>query len=419
MSLTPNPCYIIEEDLLRRNLSLIRDVATRANVEIILAFKAFALWKTFPIFREYISHTTASSPYEARLAFEEFGSYAHSYSPAYTEENFPEFMRCSSHITFNSFSQFERFYPETLKADHEISCGIRVNPEYSEIETDLYNPCAPGSRFGVTADQMETIFPKIAKRLNDQAPKRPSFGFHCHCHCEDDSYTLERTLKHLEEKFGKWFPQLEWLNLGGGHLMTRKDYDTEHLIRVLNGLHERYPNLRIILEPGSAFAWQTGPLVSKVVDIVENHGIKTAILNVSFACHMPDCLEMPYQPAVRGAAMVTQSNQATVPEVSTSGHPQNLTPSEPHNLKTSKPNNLTYRLGGNSCLSGDFIGSWLFDHELQIGEEIIFEDMIHYTTVKTHMFNGISHPAIAMKHTDGTIEVLREFHYEDYKNRMD
>ncbi|MCQ2254788.1 MAG: carboxynorspermidine decarboxylase [Bacteroidaceae bacterium] len=410
--MTPNPCYIIEEDLLRRNLSLIKDVATRANVEIILAFKAFALWKTFPIFREYIDHTTASSPYEARLAFEEFGSYAHSYSPAYTEENFPEFMRCSSHITFNSFSQFERFYPETLKADHKISCGIRVNPEYSEIETDLYNPCAPGSRFGVTVKDL---------------PPAPSFqdgekcdlpdgirGFHCHCHCEDDSYTLERTLKNLEEKFGKWFPQLEWLNLGGGHLMTRKDYDVEHLIRVLNGLHERYPNLRIILEPGSAFAWQTGPLVSKVVDIVENHGIKTAILNVSFACHMPDCLEMPYQPAVRNA---TPSNSPT-------GGGQNLAEGGQKNPDGINPplvgeSEGVYRLGGNSCLSGDFIGSWLFDHELQIGEEIIFEDMIHYTTVKTHMFNGISHPAIAMKHSDGTIEVLREFAYEDYKNRMD
>lgn len=422
MSLTPNPCYIIEEDLLRRNLSLIKDVATRANVEIILAFKAFALWKTFPIFREYISHTTASSPYEARLAFEEFGSYAHSYSPAYTEENFPEFMRCSSHITFNSFSQFKRFYPETLKADHKISCGIRVNPEYSEIETDLYNPCAPGSRFGVTADQMEEMFSKVNASAISHQPSanslvqgaNPIRGFHCHCHCEDDSYTLERTLKHLEEKFGKWFPQLEWLNLGGGHLMTRKDYDTEHLIHVLNGLHERYPNLRIILEPGSAFAWQTGPLVSKVVDIVENHGIKTAILNVSFACHMPDCLEMPYQPAVRNAIQ-TPSNSPTGGEPRVDGTCGCTPPVE----GTGEVAGGVYRLGGNSCLSGDFIGSWLFDHELQIGEEIIFEDMIHYTTVKTHMFNGISHPAIAMKHSDGTIEVLREFHYEDYKDRMD
>lgn len=394
--MTPNPCYIIEEELLRKNLSLIKDVATRANVEIILAFKAFALWKTFPIFREYINHTTASSPYEARLAFEEFGSYAHSYSPAYTEDNFAEFMRCSSHITFNSISQFERFYPETLKADHPISCGIRVNPEYSEIETDLYNPCAPGSRFGILAEDLEHNLSEGSS--NGYFNFKNIRGFHCHCHCEDNSYTLERTLAHLEEKFGKWFPQLEWLNLGGGHLMTRKDYDVEHLINILNGLHERYPNLRIILEPGSAFAWQTGPLVSKVVDIVENHGIKTTILNVSFACHMPDCLEMPYQPAVRNAVTIENEDKTTL---------------EPSNSK------FLYRLGGNSCLSGDFIGSWLFDHELQIGEDIIFEDMIHYTTVKTHMFNGISHPALAIKHLDGTIEVLREFAYEDYKNRMD
>ena len=252
----PNPCYILEEELLRKNLSLIREVAERANVEIILAFKAFALWKTFPIFREYISHTTASSPFEARLAFEEFGSYAHSFSPAYTVDNFPEFNRCSSHITFNSLSQFERFYPDTLISDHHISCGIRVNPEYSEIETDLYNPCAPGSRFGVLNNALPKILPEGIK------------GFHCHCHCEDDSYTLERTLKYLEAKFGEWFPQIEWLNLGGGHLMTRKDYDIEHLINILNSLHKRHPHLRIILEPGSAFAWQTGYLQSEVVDIV-------------------------------------------------------------------------------------------------------------------------------------------------------
>ncbi|MCF0202959.1 MAG: carboxynorspermidine decarboxylase [Bacteroidaceae bacterium] len=373
------PCYIVEEQLLRRNLSLIKDVAERADVEVILAFKAFALWKTFPIFREYISHTTASSPYEARLAYEEFGSYAHSYSPAYTEDNFPEFLRCSNHITFNSLSQFARFYQQTLAADHPVSCGIRVNPEYSEIETELYNPCAPGSRFGVTSDS-----------LPDQLPEGIR-GFHCHCHCEDDSYTLERTLEHLEAKYGRWFAQLRWLNLGGGHLMTRRDYDTGHLISLLNALHSRYPHLRIILEPGSAFAWQTGTLVAHVVDIVENNGIKTAILDVSFACHMPDCLEMPYQPEVRNARICRDGENA--------------------------PN--IYRLGGNSCLSGDFIGCWQFDHRLETGEEIVFEDMIHYTTVKTHMFNGIPHPAIAIRRMDGTTELLREFTYEDYKLRMD
>ena len=277
----PNPCYIMEEDLLRRNLSLIKHVADTADVEIILAFKAFALWKSFPIFREYIHHTTASSPYEARLAYEEFGSRAHTYSPAYTEEDFGEIMRCSSHITFNSLTQYERFYPLTNEADHAISCGVRVNPEYSEIETDLYNPCAPGTRFGLLSEQ-----------LPDELPEGIE-GFHCHCHCESSSYALEHTLQHLEARFGKWLPQLKWLNLGGGHLMTRKDYDVDHLIKLLKGLHERYPQLRIILEPGSAFAWQTGVLTARVVDIVENRGIKTAILNVSFTCHMPDCLEMP------------------------------------------------------------------------------------------------------------------------------
>ena len=227
-TLFPSPCYIMEEELLRKNLTLIKSVAERAGVEIILAFKSFAMWRSFPIFREYIDHSTASSVYEARLAFEEFGSKAHTYSPAYTEADFPEIMRCSSHITFNSLSQFSRFYPMVLAQGECISCGIRVNPEYSEVETELYNPCAAGTRFGVIADQ-----------LPDQLPQGIE-GFHCHCHCESSSYELERTLIHLEEKFSRWFPQLKWLNLGGGHLMTRKDYDVEHLISLLQGLRKRF-----------------------------------------------------------------------------------------------------------------------------------------------------------------------------------
>lgn len=389
----PNPCYVMEEDLLRRNLSLIKHVADESGVEIILAFKAFALWKSFPIFREYISHTTASSVYEARLAYEQFGAPAHTYSPAYTEENWPLFKQYSSHITFNSLSQYARFY----EAGTGISFGLRVNPEYSEIETELYNPTAPGSRFGVLADDLQAYCD-----AHDGCLPTGLEGFHCHCHCEDDSYTLERTLTHLEQKFSKWFPQLKWLNLGGGHLMTRKDYDTEHLIGLLKTLRERYPNLKIILEPGSAFAWQTGPLTSRVVDIVENHGIKTAILNVSFACHMPDTLEMPYQPQVRGAEIVKNDPM-----------PQSMVNGKWSNGK------WLYRLGGNSCLSGDWIGDWEFDHELAVGEEIILEDMIHYTTVKTNMFNGISHPALGLLHSDGRAEVLREFSYDDYLHRMD
>lgn len=388
----PSPCYILEERLLRRNLALIKSVADKAGVEIILAFKAYALWKTFPIFREYIDHTTASSVSEARLAWEEFGSKAHTYSPAYTDENFPEIMRCSSHISFNSLSQFEHFAPQALNA--QLSLGLRVNPEYSEIETALYNPCAPGSRFGV-----------LAEDLPEQLPEGLE-GFHCHCHCEDDSYTLERTLEHLENKFAKWFTQLKWLNLGGGHLMTRKDYDTDHLVSVLRSLRHRYPWLKIILEPGSAFGWQTGPLLSQVVDVVENHGIRTAILNVSFACHMPDCLEMPYQPAVRGA----QSLPLEAADAVAATHGV---------VNDSEGRGYLYRLGGNSCLSGDFLGSWRFDHELQVGEYVLFEDMLHYTTVKTHTFNGVSHPAIALHKANGEVEVLREYGYEDYRNRMD
>lgn len=373
----PSPCYVLEERLLRRNLALIKGVADKAGVEIILAFKAYALWKTFPIFREYITHTTASSLSEARLALEEFGSKAHTYSPAYDDQNIDTILECSSHITFNSLTQLERYGEKAVKAG--VSVGIRVNPEYSEIETALYNPCAPGSRFGVLSDELPDRLPESIE------------GFHCHCHCEDDSHTLERTLEHLEAKFSKWFDQIKWLNLGGGHLMTRADYDTSHLVAVLKALKHRYPWLKIIMEPGSAFGWQTGPLISQVVDVVENHGIKTAILNVSFACHMPDCLEMPYQPAVRGAKSLALDTEG-----------KNI-----------------YRLGGNSCLSGDFIGSWEFPEPLKVGDYVVFEDMLHYTTVKTHTFNGVSHPAIAMFKMDGGVEVLKTFGYEDYRNRMD
>ena len=384
----PTPIYIIEEKKLRRNLALIAGVAAKADIEVILAFKAFALWKTFPIFREYISSTTASSLAEARLAFEEFGAPAHTYSPAYTDEEFDEIVSCSSHLTFNSLSQYERFHNRAAG----VSIGLRVNPEYSEVGTLLYNPCAPGTRFGVTADKLPETLPEDIR------------GFHCHCHCESGADVFERTLAHIEEKFAKWFPQLEWINFGGGHLMTRKDYDVERLIRLMQGFHERYPWLKVILEPGSAFAWQTGPLVAHVVDIVEDKGIRTAILDVSFTCHMPDCLEMPYYPEVRGAQIIEEESSSNLQ-------------SPISNLQS--PITHLYRLGGNSCLSGDFMGDWQFDHELQMGEEVIFEDMIHYTTVKTNMFNGVRHPSIGMLHEDGKMEILREFGYADYKNRMD
>lgn len=366
------PCYVLEEDLLRNNLALIASVAKRADVEIILAFKAFALWKTFPIFQSHIKSTTASSVYEAQLALEEFGHRAHTYSPAYTVADFSIIKQCSSHITFNSLTQYERFYP---LVDETVSCGIRINPEYSEVETELYNPCAVGTRFGLLADQLSRVLPLGIE------------GFHCHTLCESDSYMFERTLKHIEDKFGSWFSQLKWINFGGGHLMTREGYDIDHLIHVLRTFKSKYPHLHVIMEPGSAFAWQTGGLVASVVDIVENKGISTAILDISFTCHMPDCLEMPYQPEVSGAIKGREGA-------------------------------YTYRLGGNSCLSGDYMGDWSFKQALEIGDKIVFEDMMHYTTVKTNMFNGIHHPSIAIWTKDQEIKYLRVFDYLDYKNRM-
>ena len=386
------PAYVLEEKRLRRNLALIRDVAERSGVEIILAFKAYALWKTFPIFREYISSTTASSLSEARLAYEEFGAPAHTFSPAYTDYEIGDIARMSSHLTFNSLSQYERYHNRAKAANSAIKLGVRVNPEYSEVGTDIYNPCAPGTRFGVLAEDLPETLPEDIT------------GFHCHCHCESGSDVFQRTLVHIEEKFSRWFPQLEWINFGGGHLMTRADYDVELLVSILTDFRKRYPNLKVILEPGSAFGWQTGPLVSHVVDIVENHGIRTAILDVSFTCHMPDCLEMPYHPAVRGAE--------TIDNTETIGNAETM-------LGLMANDRHLYRLGGNSCLSGDWMSAWRFDHELQIGETIIFEDMLHYTTVKTCTFNGISHPAICLLREDNELVTLREYSYEDYRDRMD
>ena len=375
--LIPSPCYVVEEELLHRNLQLVKSVADRAGVEIIMAFKAFAIWKLFDITRQYIPHSTASSLSEARLAYEKLGSKAHTFAPVYKDNEIETIAKCSSHITFNSLTQYERH--RAVAERHNISCGIRINPEYSDVETDLYNPCAPGSRFGIIRDQLPAQLPAGIE------------GLHFHTLCESTSYDLENTLRVVEERFAPWLAQVKWINMGGGHLMTRAGYDTEHLIRLLQEFKSRHPHLHVILEPGSAHVWRTGVLVSEVQDIVENHGIRTAIVDVSFACHMPDCLEMPYQPKIIGATIIEKEEE----------------------------NNLfNYRMGGNSCLSGDFVGSWQFDHELQVGERIIFEDMNHYTNVKTNMFNGITHPSIALRRLDGSIEILRSYTFDDYLHRM-
>ncbi|GAB6395425.1 MAG: carboxynorspermidine decarboxylase [Bacteroidales bacterium] len=371
----PSPCYVMEERLLRRNLSLIKSVKEDAGVNIILAFKAFALWKAFPIVREYIPFSTASSKYEAQLAYEEMGNLAHTYSPAYTENDFPAILKYSSHITFNSISQFERFYPMVKAKGNKVSCGLRINPEYSEVKTALYNPCAPGSRMGVTADLLGDALPEGIE------------GLLFHTLCEASSYDLERTLKEVDKRFRRFLPRIKWLNMGGGHLLTSEGYDTGHLIRLLRSFKNKYPALEIILEPGSAFVWQTGFLLTTVTDIVESGGIKTAIIDASFACHMPDCLEMPYKPVIRYAT----------------------------DAIAGKP---VYRIGGCSCLAGDFMGDWSFDKPLRVGDKLIFEDMIHYTMVKTTMFNGIPHPSIALWSRNDKLILYRTFGYNDYKERM-
>lgn len=374
------PYYIVYEDKLRQNLDLITNVSKEAEVEIIMAFKANALWKTFSIFREYNISSTASSINEMLLGNDELHHKVHTYCPAYTDNTIKQFIDGSSHITFNSIGQFNRFSEQIFSHNREsndrVSCGLRINPQISMIETDIYNPCAKGSRFGVTKECMPDCLPEGIE------------GFHFHALCESTSFDLEKVLCVIEQDFGKYLDCIKWINMGGGHLITRCDYDVNHLIKILKEFKARHNNLHIIMEPGSAFTWQTGDLVSNVVDIVSNNGINTAIVDVSFACHMPDCLEMPYKPNIETAIEPIDNSL------------------------------YVYRIGGNSCLSGDFIGDWCFDHMLEIGEQLIFKDMNHYTTVKTNMFNGISHPSIYLKRCNGKMELLRQFTYQDYKNRM-
>jgi len=373
-SILPSPCYVIDEERFRKNLSLIKHVSDKSGAEIILAFKGFAMWGVFPVLKEYISGAAASSVDEARLCFEEIGSPAHTYSPVYKDTDFQSILKYSSHITFNSLAQYNKYSNVLKNYSEKISTGIRINPEFSEVSHGIYNPCSPGSRLGI-----------IAEDLNDKLPEGIE-GLHFHVLFESDSYALEKVLDIVEAKFGMYFHQLKWINMGGGHLITRKDYDTDHLIKILKKFREK-SGLHIILEPGSAFAWETGELVSTVEDIVVNQGIKTAILDVSFTAHMPDCLEMPYKPKIIGGSEPVAGKQ-------------------------------TYRIGGNSCLSGDVMGEWSFDNELRRGDRIIFLDMIHYTMVKTTTFNGVHHPSIGIWTSDGTFKLLKEFGYDDYKNRL-
>lgn len=379
----PTPFYIVHEQKLRKNLDLIRNVSQQSGAQIIMAFKANALWKTFPIIREYINASTASSLNEMQLSHDCLRGEVHAYCPVYTDRTFPLFLEGCTHITFNTITQFDRFAPQLQEynAHHpekRVTAGLRVNPRYSAVETDIYNPCAPGSRFGVVPEIIDERLPEGID------------GLHFHALCESSADDLEAVLNSFESLYAKYLPQVKWVNMGGGHLMTRRGYDTDKLIRILKDFKARYPWLEVILEPGSAFTWRTGELVTSVLDVVENDGIRTAIIDASFACHMPDTLEMPYQPII---------SEAYPNDETTMGIP--------------------YRLGGNSCLSGDFAGPWRFEQPLKGGERLTLEDMNHYTTVKTTMFNGLQHPSIWLKKSDGTLECLKEFEYQDYKNRMD
>ena len=372
----PSPCFVLEESRLRRNLELIQRVQQESGAQIILAFKGFAMWSAFPIVREYVSGATASSLHEVMLCHEEMGVKAHTYAVAYAPREFPKILKLSSHITFNSLTQWKRYSKKLLSSPEKVSPGIRVNPGWSPVGTALYNPASPGSRLGEPAENFKGVLPEGIE------------GLHFHTLCESTSYDLEKTLGFFENQFGSFLPKLKWVNFGGGHLMTRKGYDVEHLIQTLKAFKARHPHLHVILEPGSAFAWDTGVLVTTVLDIVKNKGFKTAILDVSFTAHMPDTLEMPYRPAIHGA-----SDEA-------SGGKND------------------YRLGGVSCLSGDFLEAYAFDKPLKVGQKIVLEDMIHYTMVKTTTFNGVTHPSIAILRPDGQLDMIRKFGYKDYKRRL-
>jgi carboxynorspermidine decarboxylase len=369
----PSPSFVLEEKRLIRNLELIAGVQEKAGVSIILALKGFAMWRTFPLVAKYLKGATASSLHEARLIYEEMGTQAHTYSPAYLPGDFEELMRYSSHITFNSLQEYTR-YKDRLTGSG-ISPGLRVNPEYSDVEVALYNPASPQSRLGVLTEDLENGLPDGIE------------GLHFHTLCESSAEALEQTLAAFVERFGRFLPQVKWVNLGGGHLMTHKDYNIEHLIQVLTTFKQQYPHLKVIMEPGSAIAWETGELVTTVLDIVHHRGLDTAIVDVSFTAHMPDTLEMPYRPKILGAT-----------------DPQEGKP--------------TYRIGGVSCLAGDFMDAYSFEEKLKIGDRLVFWDMIHYTMVKTTTFNGVQHPSICIWKQNNELEVVKKFEYGDFMNRL-
>jgi len=371
-TILPSPIYVCEENLLEANLHLLEHIQKQTDVKILLALKGFAMHSTFDMCKKYLKGCCASGLNEAILAYENFGKEVHTYSPAFKENEFDQIAKISNHIVFNSHAQYDKF-KDKLLANNSI--GLRINPEYSSVEVDLYNPCGINSRLGITKTNFK---PEYIDNID---------GLHFHALCEQNVDALEGVLSKFEDNFGQYFKDLKWLNFGGGHHITRDDYDVEKLIKLLKEFKEKYPHLDIYMEPGEAIGWQTGYLESTVLDIVEN-GMQIAILDTSAEAHMPDTLAMPYKADIRDASSDTMEKQ------------------------------YMYRLAGNTCLAGDVIGDYSFDKPLQIGDKIILEDMIHYTMVKTTTFNGINLPSIAIKRKDGTIDVVKNFGYEDYKMRL-
>ena len=373
----PTPCYVTDEKLLRENLEILKYVQEKSGARILLAQKAFSMYSTYPLIAEYLCGTTASGIYEARLGYEEmgkpFGKETHVFSPAYKEEDMRELVKYCDHIVFNSFPQWEKFRETVKSSGRNITCGIRVNPEYSEIETDIYNPCFENSRLGTTLANF------------DENALDGIDGLHFHTMCEQNSDTLERTVAVFEEKFGKYLHRMKWVNFGGGHHITRKDYDVEKLIEVVRRVKEKY-GVEVYLEPGEAVALNAGFLVTEVLEVMKN-GMDIAILDTSAACHMPDVLEMPYRPNVIGAGKAGEKAH-------------------------------TYRFGGPTCLAGDIIGDYSFDEPLKVGDRLVFCDMAIYSMVKNNTFNGMPLPAIVYARENGTTEIIREFAYDDFRSRL-
>lgn len=373
LSSIPSPCFVLDEEKLTHNLRILRNVSNGSGAAVLFALKGFAMWSVFPLIRQYLNGIAAGSLHEARLAYEKTRYKTHTYAPVYLEGEINDILKLSARITFNSISQYLKYKEAAIRSGVKI--GLRINPEYSEVKTEIYNPCVPGSRLGITRENLPENLPGDIT------------GLHFHTMCEQSAKTLKNTLEVVEKKFGNYLHRISWVNMGGGHLITAEDYDRELLTDTLRAFAEKY-GVEVILEPGAAIAWQTGYLISTVQDIVKTNGISTAMLDTSFTAHMPDCLEMPYNPEVYGAV---------TPPIA------------------DKP---VYRLGGLTCLAGDFIGYYSFDRPLKTDDRIIFDDMMHYTMVKTNTFNGVNLPSIGILKKDGSFKLIRSFGYDEYKKRL-